>query len=206
MLKEWALATFPKAMDYWVFRKNFTIQLALLCFCEYVFHLTRLNADSLYLHQDSGFVHCGYFKFDIDDHAGDFNSNQPVPFRLTPNISEFVTQLGVGGPFTACMIAVARCFVYPQYKMASYLSAILSDELTTWLKKKQDILTTDPDACEINKELLIQSTQKAVQTIMDRLQLLSVLDGADSKVKTLVTSALSPDNLCRMDPAWHPWL
>jgi transformation/transcription domain-associated protein len=35
---------------------------------------------------------------------------------------------------------------------------------------------------------------------------LAEFEGAETKVTTLVGAAMSPDNLCRMDPAWHPWL
>ena len=35
---------------------------------------------------------------------------------------------------------------------------------------------------------------------------LATFEGAESKVSTLVAAANSHDNLCRMDPAWHPWL
>lgn len=70
LLKQWALRTFPSATDYWQFRKMFTLQLALACFAEYVFHLTRLNPDMMYLHQDSGLMNIAYFKFDVDDSTG----------------------------------------------------------------------------------------------------------------------------------------
>lgn len=49
---------------------QFTLQLALSCFAEYVFHFTRLNPDMMYLHQDSGLMNIAYFKFDIDDSTG----------------------------------------------------------------------------------------------------------------------------------------
>lgn len=35
---------------------------------------------------------------------------------------------------------------------------------------------------------------------------LATFEGAESRVNTLVAAANSHDNLCRMDPAWHPWL
>ena len=47
-----------------------TIQLALAGFAEFVFHLTRMNPDTMYLHQDSGHMNIAYFKFDIDDQTG----------------------------------------------------------------------------------------------------------------------------------------
>lgn len=44
-----------------------TLQLSLSCFAEYVFHLTRLNPDMMFIHQDSGLINVSYFKFDVDD-------------------------------------------------------------------------------------------------------------------------------------------
>lgn len=66
---------------------------------------------------------------------GDLDPNRPVPFRLTPNIAEFLTSTGVTGPLTAAMVASARCFVQPQYKLAALLRAVLRDEYITWHKK-----------------------------------------------------------------------
>jgi transformation/transcription domain-associated protein len=111
VLKDWATRTFQSATDYWTFRKMFTLQLSLCCVLEYAFHLTRLNADMMYLHQDSGLVNVSYFKFDLDDVSGQFNQARPVPFRLTPNIVEFLTNIGITGPLQASIIATARCFL-----------------------------------------------------------------------------------------------
>lgn len=57
-------------------------------------HLTRLNPDMVYVHQDSGLMNVAYFKFDVDDTSGELDANRPVPFRLTPNIEEFLTSTG----------------------------------------------------------------------------------------------------------------
>ena len=57
-----------------------------------------------------------------------------------------------------------------------------------------------------DRELIIGLVSKAVTSITQRLTSLSSFDGVDSKVGTLVATAKSHDNLCRMDPAWHPWL
>uniref|UniRef100_A0A8C1FL36 Transformation/transcription domain-associated protein n=1 Tax=Cyprinus carpio carpio TaxID=630221 RepID=A0A8C1FL36_CYPCA len=117
MLKEWALHTFPNATDYWTFRKMFTIQLALIGLAEFMLHLNRLNPEMLQIAQDTGKLNVSYFRFDINDATGDLDANRPVPFRLTPNISEFLTTIGVSGPLTASMIAVARCFAQPNFKV-----------------------------------------------------------------------------------------
>ncbi|XP_023232044.1 transformation/transcription domain-associated protein-like [Centruroides sculpturatus] len=204
MMREWASHTYTGATNYWTFRKQFTLQLSLAGFAEFVLHLTRLNPDMMYIHQDSGLMNISYFKFDVDDGTGELDANRPVPFRLTPNISEFITPIGVGGPMTAAMIATARCLVQPNFRVQALLRAILIDEILAWYKKRQD---ESPCTAQGDTEgELITMVTKAVVAIMGRLHNLATFDGADSKVSTLVAAANSHDNLCRMDPAWHPWL
>ena len=54
----------------WLCCFQFTIQLAVCGFAEFVLHLTRMNPDMMYLHRDSGFLNIAYFKLDIDDQTG----------------------------------------------------------------------------------------------------------------------------------------
>ncbi|KAF5284945.1 hypothetical protein FQA39_LY16900 [Lamprigera yunnana] len=206
LLKKWAVTTFPSATDYWQFRKMFTLQLALACFAEYVFHLTRLNPDMMYLHQDSGLVNISYFKFDVDDSTGELDTTRPVPFRLTPNVIEFLSAVGINGPLTASMIAIARCLVYPNFRVQAILKTILRDEMMMTKIKKSDDAEAHGQEKLTDSEQLISLVNKAVTAISNRLNSLAHFDGMESKVGTLVAAASSHDNLCRMDPAWHPWL
>ncbi|KAL6475143.1 hypothetical protein MHYP_G00161830 [Metynnis hypsauchen] len=210
MLKEWALHTFPNATDYWTFRKMFTIQLALIGLAEFMLHLNRLNPEMLQIAQDTGKLNVSYFRFDINDATGDLDANRPVPFRLTPNISEFLTTIGVSGPLTASMIAVARCFAQPNFKVDGILKAVLRDEIIAWHKKTQEDtsmpLSPAGQPENMDSQQLVSLVQKAVTAIVTRLHSLAQFEGGESKVNTLVAAANSLDNLCRMDPAWHPWL
>ncbi|CAG2123031.1 unnamed protein product, partial [Medioppia subpectinata] len=135
LIKEWAIQTFPSATDLWTFRKQFTLQLSLAAFAEYVLHLTRLNPEMMYIHQDSGLMNVAYYRFDIDDSTGELDGNRPVPFRLTHNISELISWMGMSGPLTSSMIASARCLVTPNFKVQSILRAVLRDEMMMWHKK-----------------------------------------------------------------------
>ncbi|KAM9426090.1 transformation/transcription domain-associated protein [Pholidichthys leucotaenia] len=210
MLKEWALHTFPNATDYWTFRKMFTIQLALIGLAEFMLHLNRLNPEMLQIAQDTGKLNVSYFRFDINDATGDLDANRPVPFRLTPNVSEFLTTIGVSGPLTASMIAVARCFAQPNFKVDGILKAVLRDEIIAWHKKTQEDTSIPRSPAgqpeNMDSQQLVSLVQKAVTAIMTRLHNLAQFEGGESKVNTLVAAANSLDNLCRMDPAWHPWL
>jgi len=66
---------------------------------------------------------------------GELVSNRPVPFRLTPNFVELMTDIGKNGPLTASIMATARCFNQPNNKVQAILRAILRDEMITSYKK-----------------------------------------------------------------------
>ena len=55
-------------------------------------------------------------------------------------------------------------------------------------------------------EQLVMMVNRAVTAITTKLQNLAIFDNAESKISTLVAAASSADNLCRMDPAYHPWI
>ena len=66
---------------------------------------------------------------------GELDANRPVPFRLTPNVAEFITPVGVSGVITSSMVSAARCLVEPQFGIQSILRAVLRDEMIAWHKK-----------------------------------------------------------------------
>ena len=106
-----------------------------------------------------------------------------------------------------------RCLVHPSFKIQALLRAVLRDELIAWHKKNADTnqtVTVDTNGQQQvdtkDGEAIINMVGKAVTAITARLTSLSQFDGTESKVGQLVAAACSTDNLCRMDPAWHPWL
>lgn len=224
LVRDWARDTYPSATDYFHFRQTLTLQLALACFAEHALHLTRLNPDMMYLHRDSGLMNVSYFRFDVDDTTGRLDDSRPVPFRLTPNLVEYLSPVGLSGPLVASITATARCLVYPNFRVHTILRAILRDEMMVVVvnnKKKQQQQqqqqqtageqqqTTDNETGaggDMQSKQVIEMVTDAVAAISKRLNALAHIDAGDSKVATLVAAASSHDNLCRMDPAWHPWL
>lgn len=64
-----------------------------------------------------------------------------------------------------------------------------------------------PNIVEVDSERVIAVVNKSVSLIMAKLNSLSYFDKAETnKMTTLVQAASNPDNLCCMDPTWHPWL
>ena len=141
-----------------------------------------------------------------------------------------IKYISFSGPLTASMIAAARCLSHPSFKIQALLRAVLRDEMIAWNKKNVEptsSITVDANGQQQvdtkDGEVIIERVGKAVTAITARLTSLSQFDGTESKVGfkffphlpyytlllqvgQLVAAACSPDNLCRMDPAWHPWL
>eukprot|EP00118_Oscarella_pearsei_P018052 m.182608 g.182608 ORF g.182608 m.182608 type:complete len:3843 (+) comp39295_c0_seq28:119-11647(+) len=203
LLKNWAVRTYPDATYYWTFRKQFTLQIALSAFLEYGMHLTRLGPEMLYMARATGQVTFNYFRFDFNDSTGELDANRAVSFRLTPNMAEFLGQMGVAGPFTAAIVAASRCAVQPQFSLSGVLKTILCDEVLAWHKRSEE---SGLSRGELDTDTLIKMVHQAAASIMNRLQGFSQLEGDDGKVARHVNAASHVDNLCRMDPAWHPWL
>lgn len=198
LLKDWAAQTYVNATDYWVFRTQFTYQLALVCLSEYALHLTRLMPETMYIHQDTGQINVSFYKFDLDEVSGELKANRPVPFRLTPNIAELVTQTGIIGPFRGALDAVSNCLTNPQSRVISIFRAIMRDEMLFWQKRGIE---------NVENDVLITMVNRAVNRIYQRLNSIASserpLEGLSPK---LISQATSVDHLCQMDPAWHPWL
>ncbi len=57
-------------------------------------------------------------------------SQEPVPFRLTPNMQHFITPTGVEGLLTSAVMAMARSLTLPEFDLESCLSLFLRDEVS----------------------------------------------------------------------------
>jgi transformation/transcription domain-associated protein len=113
---------------------------------------------------------------------GEFGATRPVPFRLTPNIVEYLSSIGISGPLTASMIATARCFVYPNFKVQAILKPILRDEMVLSRMKKPEEAVGNNMEKLTDSEQIINMVNKAVTSISNRLNSLAHFDGTDSKV------------------------
>lgn len=99
--------------------------------------------------------------------------------------------------------------MHPSFKVHTILRAILRDEVIADHNRKQEDAENAAQApADMKGELLITMVTRAVTAIMTRLNSLANFadNGDGNKVSTLVAAASSHDNLCRMDPSWHPWL
>jgi transformation/transcription domain-associated protein len=128
-------------------------------------------------------------------------SLKKVPFRLTPNLVNFLTPIGITGVFSSALLAAAQTIADPEFTFQDYLGAVLRDELISW----QANHSAAPSKPALDNESLCAKLERNVTAVQKRLR--SVVSTENNQaVDVLVKHATASNNLCHMPPTWHPWL
>lgn len=212
ILKQWAIQKYKNASDYFNFRKLFTQQISIFNISEFILGLSSLKPGQFYLSQNSGLCQTIRYKFDLDDKLS--QNSKIVPFRLTPNLTEFFQQSSINGQMGAAMTSLARCLYETQYGFIWILRTILKDEiLYALIRKKQEdsIKNSTQSACpnlsyETEQENVVNLVNKLVGTIELRLKECANMDnGKNYPLNELIPKAMKIENLSEIDPTWYPW-
>ena len=106
-------------------------------FAEFVLHLSRMNPDMMYLHQDCGYLNISYFKFDIDDQTGEYSKTclkQPLSKR--PEIG-FQDQISLNAGQKYCRMlqrehsAILSSFIKLPFVIKTFVLSIFEWPLKT---------------------------------------------------------------------------
>ncbi|VFQ99863.1 unnamed protein product [Cuscuta campestris] len=206
----------------WTFKKQFAIQLAISSFMSFMLQIGGRSPNKILFAKNTGKI----FQTDFHptyDANGMIEYNEPVPFRLTRNLQSFFSHFGVEGLIVSSMCATAQAVVSPKQiqHLWYHLAMFFRDELVSWswrrpigmggcpvvttagnltpVELKQKITTNVEHVIGRVNEIAPQFISEEDENAMDPPQ--SVQRG----VAELVEAALTPRNLCMMDPTWHPW-
>ncbi|KDP46748.1 hypothetical protein JCGZ_06536 [Jatropha curcas] len=205
----------------WAFKKQFAIQLALSSFMSFMLQIGGRSPNKILFAKNTGKI------FQTDFHpAYDVNGmiefNEPVPFRLTRNMQAFFSHFGVEGLIVSAMCAAAQAVVSPKQTQHLWhqLAMFFRDELLSWSWRRPLGMPLAPVAGggNMNPADFKHKVTTNVDQVIHRIngiapQFLSeeeenAVDPPQSVqrgVTDLVEAALTPRNLCMMDPTWHPW-
>lgn len=152
-------------------------------FQTYLFSIGRRTPSSLLVNRAGGQM----FTSDlVPSHAPgkpEFANTEPVPFRLTPNIQNFITPIGIEGVLVTGIMSIARALTesevsqgnpyYPllladlsvQYDLEHRLAIFVSDEMAFWHTSRRSAKPTDVQLREL--------TLSNVDAVCRRAKLLS---------------------------------
>lgn len=205
----------------WAFKKQFAIQLALSSFVSFMLQIGGRSPNKILFAKNTGKI----FQTDFHpayDANGMIEFNEPVPFRLTRNLQAFFSHFGVEGLIVSAMSSAAQAVVSPKQSqhLWHHLAMFFRDELLSWSWRRPLGINLGPvvGGSTLNPTDFRQKITTNVEHVIDRINSIApqyiseeeenAVDPPQSVqrgVTELVEAALTPRNLCMMDPTWHPW-
>ncbi|XP_068325472.1 uncharacterized protein [Pyrus communis] len=206
----------------WTFKKQFAIQLALSSFMSLMLQIGGRSPNKILFAKNTGKI------FQTDFHpAYDVNGmvelNEPVPFRLTRNMQAFFSHFGVEGLIVSAMCAAAQAVVSPKQSQHLWhqLAMFFRDELLSWSWRRPSLgmpMAPFAGGGNMNPIDFKQKVIANVEHVIGRINGIAPQYFSEEEdngmeppqsvqrgVTELVEAALTPRNLCMMDPTWHPW-
>ncbi|XP_075655312.1 uncharacterized protein LOC142625565 isoform X3 [Castanea sativa] len=205
----------------WAFKKQFAIQLALSSFMSFMLQIGGRSPNKILFAKNTGKI----FQTDFHpayDANGMIEFNEPVPFRLTRNMQAFFSNFGVEGLIVSAMCAAAQAVVSPKQSQHLWhqLAMFFRDELLSWSWRRPLGMPLAPIAggSSMNPIEFKQKVTTNVEHVIGRINGIAPQYISEEEENTmeppqsvqrgvteLVEAALTPRNLCMMDPTWHPW-
>ena len=197
-------ATYPSFADFFLFRKQFSYQLAALTFMTYTMHMSNRYPTKLTISRATGNVWGSELIPNIIQSRPIFHNSDAVPFRLTPNLQTLMGPLATEGLFSAALMAIARCLTEPESgsELEQQLSLFVRDEMTFWYTQQKN--------AESNPQVLRRDTSQNCEVVVKKaVSMARPPEGnlpSNQTVVDLIAKAVNPAALSQMDALWMAYL
>ncbi|KAI8806472.1 hypothetical protein BJ742DRAFT_680099, partial [Cladochytrium replicatum] len=181
--------------DLWVFRKQFSGQLAAVTFLTHTMCIGQRLPQKFNISCRTGNIWASEVVPFLLATGFLFQNKESVPFRLTPNLSHFITETGMEGPFASSILAIARSVTEPEYDLEDFLSLFVRDELVAWQQGSRKPATLTEQQ---TRELIAQN----VNVLLQRAQGLSCRTEPNQTILDLIANATNPLKLAQMELAF----
>ena len=196
---EYFQKSYPNFADFWLFRRQFSYQFATLTFMTYVMHMTTRFPHKLSIARGTGNI-WGSELIPTMNTKCMFHNQEPVPFRLTPNLQTLMGPIATEGIYSAAIMAIARCLTEPEFELEQQLSIFVRDEVMFWFTQQhRNVEGQLKERVQANSDTIVkkalalatpaQGTLPANQTIIDT-----------------ISRAVDPMRLAQADALWMPYL
>ncbi|RVW51691.1 putative PI3/PI4-kinase family protein C1F5.11c [Vitis vinifera] len=205
ILSQYMYKTLLSGNHMWAFKKQFAIQLALSSFMSFMLQIGGRSPNKILFAKNTGKI----FQTDFHpayDANGMIEFSEPVPFRLTRNLQAFFSHFGVEGLIVSAMCAAAQAVISPKQSQHLWhqLAMFFRDELLSWSWRRPlgMPLGPVPGGGSLNP---IDFKHKITSNVEQEENAVDPPHSVQRGVTEMVEAALTPRNLCMMDPTWHPW-
>lgn len=193
---------YPAFADFWLFRRQFSYQLASLTFMTFIMHMANRYPHKLSIARNTGNIWGSELIPSMNSRA-QFANMESVPFRLTPNLQALMGPIATEGIYAAAIMAIARCLTEPEFELEQQLSIFVRDEVMFWFTQQHRTMQDGQlrDSVQANSDLIVKkavclaeppagANLPANQTVID-----------------FISEAVDPRRLAQQtDALWMPYL
>ncbi|KAJ3037893.1 hypothetical protein HDV00_001237 [Rhizophlyctis rosea] len=201
ILTKYMLRTLQSYADLWIMRKQFTQSMAAATFMTYVLSIGGRQPHKFHISRATGNVWLSDLLPSLNNSTFQYTNTEAVPFRLTPNIQQFITPAGVEGVFTSALMSIGHSLTEPEFELDDYLSIFIRDELVTWqnISRKAPVPETQlRDFVSQNVELVMKRAQ-ALSCKAEREKANEKVEPVCQTMLDLISNAVNPSKLAAMD-------
>ncbi|KAK3299398.1 uncharacterized protein B0H64DRAFT_371754 [Chaetomium fimeti] len=200
---EYFQGAFPDFSEFWLFRRRFSYQLAAVTFMTYILHIDKRYPHKINIARGSGNIWASELISFMAANRPYFHNQEPVPFRLTPNLQTLMGPLATEGIFASSVMAIARCLTEPEFQLEHALTLFVRDEMMFWFTSshRSAPLTENQlrETVQANSDMIVKKAVSLAQAPAGNLP-------AHQTVIDLIAKAVNPMNLAMCDALWMPYL
>lgn len=218
MLKNYFTSLYSEFEDFWLFRKNFASKYGTFTFLSYMTMINNRTPNKIHVDKKSGDVltlemlpsRYPYERvkplmknsdINLPSDAPIFHNNEPVPFRLTPNIQKLIGDSALEGIFAVDMFTISRALLEPEHELNTYLTLFIRDEIISWYSNLHRPIVENPQL-----RVMVQTN---VDLLVKRVAQLGHLSSNPTVttqiVLDLIALAVNPRNLAATDVSYMGW-
>ncbi|KAG6015295.1 hypothetical protein E4U54_003762 [Claviceps lovelessii] len=193
---------FPQFAEFWLFRRQFSYQLAALTFMTYILYMHNRYPAKLNIARGSGNIWGSELMSFMSANKPFFHNPEPVPFRLTPNLQVLMGPLATEGIFSCSIMAIARCLTEPEHELEHALTLFVRDEMIFWLTSSHRNGISESqlrESVQVNSDAIVKRAASLAHNPSGNLP-------ANQTVIDAVAKAVNPMNLAQCDALWMPYL
>ncbi|CCH58153.1 hypothetical protein TBLA_0A03540 [Henningerozyma blattae CBS 6284] len=218
VLKDYFSSFYTHFEDFWLFRKQFASHYGTFIFMTYMMMINNRTPHKIHIDVNSGDVFTlemlpSRYPYErvkpliknqelkLAPDAPIFHNNEPVPFRLTPNIQKLIGDSALEGILSVDIFAISQALVEPDNELNTYLTLFIRDEIISWFSNLHRPIIENPqlrEMVQINVDLIIRK-------VMQLGHLSSTPAVTTQFILDCISSAVNPRNLAKTDVTYIPW-
>ena len=196
---EYFQKTYPNFADFWLFRRQFSYQFAALTFMTYVMHMTTRFPHKLSIARGTGNIWASELVPTMNNKCM-FHNQEPVPFRLTPNLQTLMGPIATEGTYSAAIMAIARCLTEPEFELEQQLSVFVRDEVMFWFTQQhRNVEGQLKERVQVNSDTIVKKALALASPAQGTLP-------ANQTIIDTISRAVDPMRLAQSDALWMPYL